>query len=554
MSNTLYYGDNLKVLRDSIKDETVDLIYLDPPFNSNASYNVLFKAHSGKGSQAQLEAFEDTWDWGPHAEEAFEDVVKSGNPDAANLLTAMRKFLGDNAIMAYLAMMAVRLIELHRVLKPTGSLYLHCDPTASHYLKMTLDAVFGTANFRNEIIWQRTPAHSSAKKFAPIHDTILYYQKTPAIIWNEPRMAYEDAYLDKYYKFDDGDGRLHWRADLTGAGVRQGDSGKPWRGHNPTTIHRHWAISKEVITNAVGADKAAKMTAQEKLDALDALGAIYFPSNGGMPQYKRYRDQLKGKAVGDLWVDIDRINPVGGERLGYPTQKPLALMERIVSASSNPGDIVLDPFCGCGTTIHAAQKLDRQWIGIDITHLAIGLIESRLKAAFPGIKFTVEGTPKDFEAAVDLATRDKFQFQWWAVTLVNAIPYGGKKKGADSGIDGYYYCKPDGKQTEAGIVSVKGGEHPSVKDVRDLVGVVQREKAPVGVLITLRDPTGPMKAEAAKGGSIDTAWGKFQKIQLVTVKELLDGKNLKLPPQEAGGGLKQAVKEDTSSKKQQKLL
>jgi site-specific DNA-methyltransferase (adenine-specific) len=274
----------------------------------------------------------------------------------------------------------------------------------------------------------------------------------------------------------------------------------------------------------------------------------------GMPEYKRLLKEMPGVPLQDIWTDITPIIAGTSERLGYPTQKPVALLERIIESSSNLGDVILDPFCGCGTTIHAAQKLDRQWIGIDVTHLAIGLIENRLKAAFPGIQFTVEGTPKDFDAAVDLANRDKFQFQWWAVTLVNAVPYGGKKKGADTGIDGYYYCKPDGKQTEAGIVSVKGGDNPGVKDVRDLIGVVQREKAPVGVLITLRDPTGPMKSEAAKAGTFECAWGKFQKIQIVTVKELLEGKNLKLPPQEAGGGLKQASKEDTSSKKQKQLL
>jgi len=309
-----------------------------------------------------------------------------------------------------------------------------------------------------------------------------------------------------------------------------------WRGTHPGA-NRQWRFSTE------------------ELDRLFSEGKILLQKDGRPRKdgLKEYLDDQDGAALQDIWTDIS-MSPTTKERLGYPTQKPLALLERIVEASSNPGDIVLDPFCGCGTAIHAAQKLDRQWIGIDVTHLAIGLIESRLKTAFPSLKFAVEGTPKDFEAAVDLAFRDKFQFQWWAVTLVNAVPYGNKKKGADSGIDGYYYCKPDGKQTEAGIVSVKGGDNPGVKDIRDLVGVVQREKAPVGVLITLREPTGPMKAEAAKAGSFDCAWGKYQKIQIVTVKELLEGKNLKLPPQEAGGGLKQAPKEDTSAKNQKVLL
>lgn len=538
MPNTLYYGDNLDVLRKEIKDETVDLVYLDPPFNSNASYNVLFKAHSGKGSQAQIEAFEDTWDWGPHAEAAIEDVIKSGNPDAANLITAMRKFLGDNAIMAYLAMMAVRLIELHRVLKDTGSLYLHCDPTASHYLKLVLDSIFGIENYRNEIIWKRKAGRGETNKeairFGVSSDTILFYAKSKKAVFHRQLTKSNPDYIASKFVHQDPDGRRYRLDNITSPSFRP-NLVYEYKGIKPPP--KGWAVSPE------------------RMKQMDDEGLLHIPSDPTMRiQRKRYLDKLEGETVDSLWTDIPPINSQAQERLGYPTQKPLALLERILKASSNEGDIVLDPFCGCGTTIHAAQKLDRQWIGIDITHLAIGLIESRLKAAFPGIKFTVEGTPKDFEAAVDLATRDKFQFQWWAVTLVNAVPYGGKKKGADSGIDGYYYCKPDGKQTEAGIVSVKGGDHPGVKDVRDLVGVVQREKAPVGVLITLRDPTGPMKSEAAKAGSFDCAWGKFQKVQIVTVKELLDGKNLKLPPQEAGGGLKVAQKEDTSSKKQKQLL
>lgn len=332
----LYYGDNLEIMRAHIPDESVDLIYLDPPFNSDANYNVLFRAPSGEQSPAQIQAFEDTWHWNANAEEAFDQVLSSGNTDAAEMIRAMRAFLGENDMLAYLVMMAVRMLEMHRVLKATGSIYLHCDPTASHYLKILLDSVFGARNYRSEIIWQRTPAHSSAKRYAPVHDVILYYQKSAARVWNEPRIGYEAAYLDKYYKFDDGDGRLHWRADITGAGVRTGDSGKPWRGHDPSKIHRHWAIPKEVIVDAVGADAAAAMSTQEKLDVLDGLGAIYIPSGDGMPQYKRYRSQLKGKALGDVWTVVDRINPVGSERLGYPTQKPVALLERIVAASSNP--------------------------------------------------------------------------------------------------------------------------------------------------------------------------------------------------------------------------
>jgi site-specific DNA-methyltransferase (adenine-specific) len=285
------------------------------------------------------------------------------------------------------------------------------------------------------------------------------------------------------------------------------------------------------------------------MEQMIADGLVIQPSPGAVPREKRYLDDSAGVVIGDTWTDISPINSQAQERLGYPTQKPLALLERIVAVSSNEGDIVLDPFCGCGTAVHAAQKLNRQWVGIDITHLAIGLIERRLKDAFPGIKFEVHGTPKDFAGAEDLAKRDKYQFQWWAVTLINAVPYGGKKKGADTGIDGFYYCKPDGKKTEAGIVSVKGGENLHRDMVSDLRGVMEREKSPLAVLITLRSPTAPMIKEAASAGFFKTPFGSFPRVQIVTVEQLLEGKLPKLPPQEKGGGYKRAEREEAAQDK-----
>ena len=543
MPNALYYGDNLGVLRDEIASESVDLIYLDPPFNSQASYNVLFKGPSGKGADAQIEAFEDTWHWGEGAERAFLEVLASPHTQAAELLRAMRSFLGENDVMAYLAMMAVRLIELHRVLKPTGSLYLHCDPTASHYLKLLLDAIFGKENFLNEIIWKRTTAHSGAKRFAPIHDVIFSYSAGDNVKWRASRTTYDDAYLDRYYKFDDGDGRRYWRADITGAGVRSGDSGKPWRGRDPTSINRHWALPQKVISDLVGTERARSITAQEKLDLLEQHGRIYWPKGGGMPQYKRYRDELRGGAVGDIWDDVSRINPVGRERLGYPTQKPVALLERIIQASSDEGDLVLDPFCGCGTTIHAGQKLGRRWIGIDVTHLAISLIERRLKDAFPGISFEVHGTPKDLDSALDLARRDKYQFQWWAVSLVDARPYGGKKKGADGGIDGILFFRSDKEKTEKALISVKGGDNVGVGMVRDLIAVVEREKAAIGVLISLALPTRVMEREATAAGFYETPYEKVPKIQIITLAELFQGKRPRIPRIDVGATFRTAARE-----------
>ncbi len=531
--NQLFYGDNLHVLRESLADSSVDLVYLDPPFNSKRDYNLLFKSPEGAESHAQITAFEDSWHWGDQAEREYDEILRSGQTRMADLISAFRSFLGENDLMAYLVMMANRLVELHRVLKPTGSLYLHCDPAASHYLKLVLDGVFGPEKFLNEVIWKRTTAHSSANRFGPLHDVLLFYGKTGRFTWNSPRGDYEEEYLDKYYRFDDGDGRLYWRADLCAAGVRHGSSGKPWRGISPAEKGMHWKFTIE------------------KLDELDAEGRIYWPPKGTMPQYKRYREELKGKAIGDIWDDVNRINPVGGERLGYPTQKPLALLERILNASSNPGDVVLDPFCGCGTAVHAAQKLGRQWIGIDITHLAISLIEKRLKDAFPGIAFEVHGTPKDLEGARDLAERDKYQFQWWACSLVDAQPFQGKKKGADGGIDGliYFADAVGGKATTQRIVvSVKGGG-VTVNQVRDLKGVMEREKSPIGLFVCLEEPTAPMKKEAASAGLYRGGNGKdYPRLQLLTVAELLEGRKRPEFPDMSMGTLtfKKAKKEQLS--------
>lgn len=552
MTNRLYYGDNLSVLRDAVADESVDLIYLDPPFNSNANYNILFKSPAGTQADAQIEAFEDSWHWNDHAEDAFDQVMRSGYTGAAELLRAMRGFLGENDMMAYLAMMAIRLIELHRVLKPTGSLYLHCDPTASHYLKLLLDGVFGADRFLNEIIWKRTSSHGSAKRWGPTHDTILFFAKSPTHQWNAILQSHGKSHIASKYSTTDQHGNF-MAADLTGAGTRTGHSGKPWRGFDPTSIGRHWAIPKHFPVDLVVEDIWTHLSTQEKLDRLDAANMIYWPSKiGGFPRFKRYLND--GVPVQSVIIDIPPINSQAQERLGYPTQKPLALLERIISASSNEGDVVLDPFCGCGTAVHAAQKLNRQWVGIDITHLAISLIEKRLHAAFPGIDFTVEGTPKDLASAEDLALRDKYQFQWWAVSMVDAMPYGGKKKGADGGIDGIIYFKPDGKRTEKALVSVKGGDNVGVQMIRDLHSAMEREKAPIGVFITKALPSGPMEKEAAAVGRFHSeVTGKsYARLQIITLAELFQGKRPDIPYVDPSAAFRKAGREDSA--RQERLL
>lgn len=513
MTNKLFYGDNLTVLRESIADESVDLIYLDPPFNSNASYNVLFKAPSGEQSQAQIEAFDDTWHWNESAERAFDEVLCGGHSDAAIMLKAMRSALGENDMMAYLAMMAVRLIELHRVLKPTGSLYLHCDPTASHYLKTLLDAVFGPDNFCNELSWRRSGRRSSISRiFRRAHDNILFYAKTNGYLFNLQYGERDETLLRKYSLSDEGG--AYRLVPLMASGKRGGITGKPWRGFDPNTRGKggmHW------------------ITTHDKLDSYAEQELVAFPrKEGGVPQLKYYLSQNKGVPLSDFWDDIDLINSMGNEALGYPTQKPVALLERIISASSNEGDVVLDPFCGCGTTVHAAQKLNRQWIGIDITHLSVALIEHRLKAAFPGIVYDVHGVPKDIGGARDLAERDKHEFQKWIVATIEGQPYKGGKKGMDRGIDGYLHFRDADKKPQMAIISVKGGGIKS-GDIRDLKGTIEREGAALGIFLTLNPPTREMEKEAASAGFYETGGRKFPRLQILTAAQVIDDRRPQVP-------------------------
>lgn len=541
--NTLHYGDNLDVLREAIDDASVDLIYLDPPFNSNADYNVLYRSPAGHRSEAQVEAFKDTWNWTlDGAEKAYDEVLRSPYTAAAAMLRAMRQAIGENDMMAYLAMMAVRLIELHRVLKPTGSLYLHCDPTASHYLKVLLDAIFGVECFVSEIIWKRTNSRSTSGRWPRYHDTILQFGRSRGALHNIIRVP---GSVEKvpHTLITGSDGEKYQTYELTAPGTREGESGQPWRGFDPRRLGRHWG------------------NLHAQMDEWNSKGLIHWPRNGGFPRRRAESSFVASErlvTVGDVWADIDRLNQSAQERLGYPTQKPVALLERIVAASSNPGDVVLDPFCGCGTAIHAAEKLGRRWIGIDVTHLSIALIERRLRDAFPGIeaRYTVEGTPKDLAGALDLAARDKYQFQWWAVGQVGARPYKGKKKGADGGIDGILYFKADRRTDRAAVVSVKGGETVGVGAVRDLVAVLDRERghAELGILLCAALPTRAMEKEAAAAGFYTCEAGTFPRIQIVTLAEIFQGRRPKLPFGWSGGTFKAAAREDLSEARQHELL
>ncbi len=499
----LYFGDNLDVLRDQIKDESVDLVYLDPPFNSKRDYNLLYKTPQGEKSEAQTVAFKDTWVWGAQAEREYQDSIRSSNTRLAQTLTSLRGLLEESDMMAYLSMMARRLLELHRVLKPTGSLYLHCDQTAGHYLKLVLDAVFGPTNFRTEIIWQRTSSHNDTKGWAVVHDTIFYYTKSNQFIWTGSFVGHDPKYLKDFYTHEDERGvfRLDHIIRSKSMGARPNLSYE-YKGYKPEW---GWRVNRE------------------KLEILDAENRLQW-SKTGRPYLKRYLEEQKGTPIKSVITDIPPLGAQAKERLGYPTQKPLALLERIIAASSKPGDVVLDPFCGCGTAVHAAQKLGREWIGIDITHLAIGLIERRMKDAFPDIKFEIEGTPKDLEGARNLAARDKYQFQWWALTLVNAQPYQGKKKGADGGVDGIIFFTDlvNGKPaTKKAIVSVKGGGI-GLPMLKDLIATIKGKEAEFGIFLTLLPPTQPMIAEAAKAGYFKAGNGlEYPVIQILTLEDLL---------------------------------
>ena len=509
-SNSLYYGDNLDILRRYVRDESADLIYLDPPFNSNQTYNVLFQEKDGSQSASQIKAFGDTWHWDETAARSYEETVETGG-QVAEAMQAFRKLLGTNDMLAYMSMMAPRLVELRRVLKPTGSLYLHCDPTASHFLKLLMDAVFGSANFRTEIVWKRTSAHSDTKQgrrqHGRIHDVLLFYTKNDDWNWNPVYTEYDREYVENFYRFVEPDGRRYGLWDLTGPGGAA--KGNP--SYEVMGVRKYWRYT------------------QEKMSELIAQGRVVQVKPGAVPRYKRYLDEMPGVPLQDLWTDIRPIGSQAAERLGYPTQKPVALLERIIQASSNEGDTVLDPFCGCGTTIAAAQKLDRRWIGIDITQLAISLIRYRLGDSFgEDCRFEVIGEPTSLPDATALAKQDPYQFQWWALGLVRARP-ADEKKGADRGIDGRrYFHDEKGGKTKQIIFSVKAG-HVTVSQVRDLVGVISREKAQIGAFLSLEPPTSPMRREAASAGFYESPWGKHPRIQLLTIEDLLGGKSIDYP-------------------------
>lgn len=525
--NSLYFGNNLAVLSEREQDgtyrfpsESVDLIYLDPPFNSNRDYNLIFREQSGDKAEAQIKAFTDTWTWDQQARDTLEDITGAGVnegriPDrVARLIDSLVRGIGHNDMSAYLVNMTPRLVHLHRILKRTGSLYLHCDPTANGYLRVLLDAIFGPENFRNEIVWQRTAAKGDARrKLGANHDVILAYGKSDAAYFTPARREPDAEYLARF-TYDDNDGRGPYRLAPLDSPNPRPNLTYEYKGYSPPA--KGWRVSRAVMEH------------------LDAEGRLAFPrAPTGRIARKHYLREQDNPTLGDVWTDIPPLQAASTERLGYPTQKPLPLLERIIGMASERGGVVLDPFCGCGTALVAAQKLGRKWIGIDITHLSIAVMRARLMDSFGLVDVPVHGVPEDIESARMLAAESKdgrYEFQWWALSKIDARPLGGeRKKGADRGIDGVLtFTERDSIQRI--LVSVKSGK-PSLLHVKELIATLETEKGAIGVLIELDEPTSEMRRAALEAGQYESdLWGgRYERIQILTVTDLLDGKKPNVP-------------------------
>jgi DNA modification methylase len=540
--NRLYYGDNIMIMQ-RMPLQCVDLIYLDPPFNSKQNYNLMYKTLTGKPVPEQAEAFCDTWEMDAEKEQLAQTMpmlmiergVDNYYVEFWRLwIQALRHT--QPHLLAYLIYMVQRLLYMKTILKPTGSIYLHCDPTASHYIKVMMDGIFGHRNFRNEIVWKRTGAHGRAKRWGPIHDTILFYTMSDNYTWNRVFEQYDKSYTDAFYRLKDEHG-VYQLVTLDGPGTRKGSSGQPWRDVDPTAKGRHWELPPdralpEWFEHPNG---YPEMTVQERLDVLERAGLIYWPPRGTSPRYKRYLSVSEGNPIQDIITDIGPLSSQSSERLGYPTQKPVELLRRIIQASSNPGDVVFDPFCGCGTTIYAANETERAWIGCDIAILAIKLIREVLTERHrltEGTHFEVDGIPASVEQAEELFKRDPFQFQHWAVERIGGFPM--QKKVADRGIDGRLYFETQ-EGMKSIVISVKGGATIRPTDIRDLRGVLEREQgAEIAGFISLKEPSKAMREEAATAGRYEYNGNYYDRIQLLTISEIIEGKRMFQSPTKVG--------------------
>lgn len=547
--NYLLFGDNSDWLEE-VPAESIDLVYLDPPFKTQQNYNVLFRERDGTDSTAQIQAFEDTWHWDREAVRTYQNVVESGEEAVANALEGLKKALGTTDMLAYLTYMAPRLESLKNKLKDAGSIFLHCDPAASHYLKVIMDAVFGAENFRNEIIWRNHGAHAAPRRFDPIHQNILFYSKTDNYFFNTLHTPYKKGHVETRYTKDDQGRYKETKGGniLTGPGATEGESGEEWRGVDPTDKGRHWAVPSD-LKEQIPDEEIEGLSITEQLEKLYQEGLIEIKDNAYWPHPVRYLDlddPEEGYRMRDIWAyepytegvlagtdkgideEVKWLGPTSDERLGYPTQKPVGLLQRILKSCSPEGGRILDPFCGCGTTIDAAEELDRKWIGIDITYQAIALIRRRLNQLHPEAEYVVKGQPTTENEARNLAEHSRYQFELWALDEVGARPHGGAS--GDSGYDGKILFHDDNTpETKTAIFEVKSGENVGPKVIRNLRGVLDQEDAQIGVLITLASPTREMRAKAAEAGTYDSPFGSHDKIQIMEISDILDGETPDIP-------------------------
>ncbi len=542
MLRQLYYGDNLEILRTRIEKESVDLCYIDPPFNSKRNYFQIYSNISGE-DRAQAPAFIDTWTWDTHAGEGYEDILRNSQgrftKQTIELTKGLKNVLGHGSLLAYLVSMTLRIAEIHRVLKSTGSFYLHCDTACGHYLKLILDAVFcgNGGDFKNHITWKRTHAHNDPRRFGRNTDVIFFYTKSGQYIYNSVYEHYNEEYIDKFFKGKDERG-VYQSVILTGMGKTKGESDAQWKGYRPSQSGRHWSIPKRIVNKLMGEEKAKTMSIIQRLDLLYENDYILFSKNG-IPRCKQYLHEMEGTPVQELWADIKPLSSHEKERLNYPTQKPEALLERIIRASSREGDTVLDAYCGCGTTVAVAERLKRNWMGIDITYQSISLVLKRLEDSFGKSmvqEIKLDGIPRDMESAAALANkkddRVRKEFEKWAVLTYSenraAIHM---KKGADKGIDGTAYFRLPNEDTGKIIFQVKSGK-VNRSTIATLRGDMAREEAEMGILLTLEEPTKPMKEEAKAAGMFrhELMNRNYDRIQIVTVKEMLEEhKRLEMP-------------------------
>lgn len=534
----LYFGDNLNVLQEHVEDGSVSLVYLDPPFNSKAQYNLLYETPDNQRETAQRMAFRDTWSWGEEAEFCFQAVLAHGG-QVASIINALTLALKRSDTMAYLVMMAARLIQVHRVLKPDGSLYLHCDPTASHYLKIVLDAIFGPDNYRNEINWRRTSAHNDAKQgrrqYGNVRDVIFFYTVNGDWCWKQQYTPYDEDYVQSEYRHGT-EGGGYKETDATAA-KPGGDTSYMWRVKRRDDRNERWQpdFDNEYLAPKRGWEYRGVPPYQGRFWAYSQDNLRGFWEQGvlihretGMPRIMQFADDMPGVPLQNDWQDIKPAPK--SEALGYPTQKPLALLRRIIEVSSNEGDVVLDPFCGCGTTVHAAAELKREWIGIDVSYYAVRLIERRLKANF-GAKFSVpiDGIPADLASAEALAERDPYGFQQWAVGELGCQLWNDGKKGADSGIDGEMWFLSGPSKPGRMLVQVKGGRHTGAPKVREFCHVLEREKAEMGIYFCRSEPTADMRKEAASFGIHRIGSTSFSRLQLVSLPSWFAGQRPHMP-------------------------